>query len=255
MGAAKAHGHPKALGTAHGNIRAQFTHRRQQHLGHRINGHGRDHPGQPRRGQQGRRIPQASPGSRQLQQHPKNVPSQGWGCSPRPRPRQRLGIDQLQFDPQRFSAGLEYGQGLGEDGLIHQKTQGLGPLADRPGQGHGLCRSGGLIEQGGIGNRQPGQLADQGLEIEQGLKPALGDFSLIRGVGRIPSGIFKDVTLDHRRGGRAVVTLANQAAHHLVVACDSCQFSQGLGLTAGLGQTHQGLPGGQQDVGRHNLGC
>ena len=94
---------------------------------------------------------------------------------------------------------------------------GLGPLGHRPGHGHRLSGGGGLIEQRSIGNRQPGQLADQGLKIEQGLQPALGNFSLVGGVGRVPGRVLEHMALDHRRGCGAVVALANQAAHHLVL--------------------------------------
>ena len=49
VGAPKTHGHPKALGAAHGNIRPQLPHRLEQHLGQWIDRHRCDHPSCPRR--------------------------------------------------------------------------------------------------------------------------------------------------------------------------------------------------------------
>src|SRR3546814_16905477 len=70
------------------------------------------------------------------------------------------------------------------------------------------------IEQRGIGDVKPGQVADQSLVVEQRLQPALADFGLIGGIGGVPGGIFKDIAMDHRREGRAVLALPDPPTKH-----------------------------------------
>src|SRR5690606_41717883 len=48
----------------------------------------------------------------------------------------------------------------------------------------------------------PGEVADHGLEVEQGFEPALADLRLIRRVRRVPGRVLQDVALDHRRQDR-----------------------------------------------------
>ncbi|CAM5241702.1 hypothetical protein SCALM49S_07521 [Streptomyces californicus] len=79
----------------------------------------------------------------------------------------QVGDDDL--DSGRLGAGLDdrdgLGQGVGvdqEDTLLH--------LADAPGEGHRLGGGGALVEQGGAGGGQPGQLGDHRLEVQQGLQ-------------------------------------------------------------------------------------
>ena len=79
-------------------------------------------------------------------------------------------------------------------------------------QRHRLGGGGALVEQRGVGGRQPGQVADHGLEVEQRLEPALGDLRLVRRVGGVPARVLEHVAPDHRRGDRAVVA---QADHRL----------------------------------------
>ena len=54
-------------------------------------------------------------------------------------------------------------------------------------QRHRLGDRGALVEQGGVGGGQAGQVADDGLEVEQGLEPALRDLGLVRRVGGVPA--------------------------------------------------------------------
>ena len=83
------------------------------------------------------------------------------------------------------------------------------------GQRHRFRRRGRLVEQRSVGDVEPGQVADHGLEIEQRLQPALADLRLIRRIGRVPRRIFQDVALDHRRQDRAGIALADQRGEHL----------------------------------------
>ena len=57
--------------------------------------------------------------------------------------------------------------------------------------------------------RQPGQVGDHGLEVEQRLQAALGDLRLVRRVGGVPGRVLQDVAQDHRRGEGAVVAEAD----------------------------------------------
>jgi hypothetical protein len=70
------------------------------------------------------------------------------------------------------------------------------------------CRRG-LVEERGIGNVQRSEIRDHGLEIKQRLESPLADFRLIRRIGRIPSGVFQNIALDHGWQDRAVISLTN----------------------------------------------
>ena len=133
------------------------------------------------------------------------------------------------------------------------ETAGLLAAAGAIGQGHRLGRRGGLIQQRGIGDRQAGELADQGLEIQQGFQTALGNLRLIGGVGGVPSRVFQHVALDQRWGGGVVVTEADQVAKHRVGGCALLQLPQGLALIALLRQGIARLIGVDQDFGRNAL--
>ena len=137
--------------------------------------------------------------------------------------------------------------------MIHQIAPGFAPVGTAA-EGHGLGGGGGLIEQGGIGDRQARELANQGLEIEERLQAPLGDLGLVGGVSRVPGGVLEHLALDHGRGGRAVIAQANQGAADLVGSRQGGQIGQGLGFAAALGQALRRQAWGQQDVGWHHLG-
>ena len=82
-------------------------------------------------------------------------------------------------------------------------------------QRHRLGGRGALVEQRRVGGRQPGEVADHGLEVEQRLEPALGDLRLVRRVGGVPARVLEHVAPDHRRRDRAVVA---EADHRLARA-------------------------------------
>ena len=230
MGAAEPERDAEALTTANGNLHAQLAHWRQQHLGQGIHGGRHHHSSGAGGGDQLSRIPERTAGSRQLHQQTKR-PSEGLRTAGLLRQeRTRLHLEQL--DTQGFSAGLQHRPGLRQHLGIHQEAVGTGIAASAVAEAHRLGRSGGLIEQRGIGDRQRGELADQGLEIEQRLEAPLADLSLIRGVGGVPGRVFKHVALQQRRGDAVAVAQADQAAAHLVSSSDLLQFRQGFGLAA-----------------------
>ena len=85
---------------------------------------------------------------------------------------------------------------------------------------HGLGGGGGLVEHGGVGDVEAGEVGDDGLEVEQGFEAALGDLGLVGGVGGVPARVFEDGALDDGRGEGAVVTLADEGAVDFVEAGD-----------------------------------
>src|SRR2546425_5966064 len=60
-----------------------------------------------------------------------------------------------------------------------------------------LGGGGGFIEQGGVGDRQGGEVGDHRLEVEQGLEPALRDLRLVRRVRRVPARVLDDRSEEH----------------------------------------------------------
>ena len=94
------------------------------------------------------------------------------------------------------------------------------------GQRHGFGRGGRLVEQRGVGDVEPGEVADHGLEIEQRLQPALADLGLIGRIGRVPGRVFQDVALDHRGQDRAGIALADQRGEELVLRARARAYAQ-----------------------------
>ena len=166
---------------------------------------------------------------------------------------QRTGIHPLQRNAEGLGPGLQHRPGLGKHIGIHQKAAGCAIAAGPKTEAHGLGGRRALIQQRGIGDRQAGELADQGLEIEQRLQAPLGDLGLIGGVGRIPGRVLEHMALQQRRRHGAVVAEPDQAATHLIGTGDLLKFSEGLGLTAALRQARRSHGGLQQDPGGHHL--
>src|SRR5699024_3063936 len=89
--------------------------------------------------------------------------------------------------------------GVEDDGgpLLH------GPAHEQDRLGDG----GGLIEEGGVGDVETGEVLDDLLEVQQRLEPTLGDLGLVRGVGGVPGGVLDEVAADDGRGDRVKVAL------------------------------------------------
>ena len=73
---------------------------------------------------------------------------------------------------------------------------------------------------------QAGEVADDGLEVQQRLEPALGDLGLVRRVGGVPGRVLEDVALDDRRGEGAVVAEPDQRGEHAVAGGDLAQLGR-----------------------------
>jgi hypothetical protein len=69
---------------------------------------------------------------------------------------------------------------------------------DAHGHHDGFGGAGGAVIHGGVGDLHAGELADHGLEFEDGLQGALGDLRLVGSVGGEPLAA-RDERVDHQR--------------------------------------------------------
>lgn len=71
------------------------------------------------------------------------------------------------LDAQRLGTGAQHVEGLRV--AMYGDEEGMAGLVLRQAlaEGHGLGGGSRFVEQGGVGDRQAGQVADQGLEVQQ----------------------------------------------------------------------------------------
>ncbi len=159
------------------------------------------------------------------------------------------GIADDDLPAERLRPGLQERNRLGMAVLIDEKRLRLGLCnALRNGHGFGCCRR--LVEQRGVRDVQPGQIANHGLVVEQGFQPPLTDFRLIGRIGGVPGRVLEDIALDDRRGDGPVVALTDQG-HELPVAVR--RFAQ---LVECLALRHRLAPGKRRplaDRRRHGV--
>jgi hypothetical protein len=115
-------------------------------------------------------------------------------------------------------------------------------------QHHRLGGGGGFVEHRGVGNFQPGQVANHRLEVEQHFQATLRDLGLVGRVLGIPAGVFENIPLNDRRRDGVVVAETDERTENLILARDGAQFRQRFEFGNGRGQV-QRL--GQPDGGRH----
>jgi hypothetical protein len=113
---------------------------------------------------------------------------------------------------------------------------------------HRLGGGGGLVEERRVGQRQPREVADHGLEVDEGLEAALRDLGLVGRIGGVPARVLEDVAQDHRRRDRVVVALAEERPEHLVVAGEGAQLLEEPMLGHRRAELERAA---QPDVGRH----
>ena len=100
--------------------------------------------------------------------------------------------------------------------LVHQDcVSALFTLANR--KGNRLGNSSWFIEQRRASHRKTGEVLNHGLKINQRFKATLGDFGLIRRVGRVPRGVFQDVAFYDGGSVSVVITATNQAGVHRIL--------------------------------------
>ncbi len=255
---AEAHRDAEALRGAHGDVRAQLAGRGEQRQGQQVGGDGHDRAQPVRLLDDGPEVAYGAGGARVLEQHAEDA---AFGDLRRDAVGE-VGDDDL--DTGRLGAGLDHGDGLRQGVGVDQEDAAL-HLSDPPCQSHGLGRGRALVEQRGTRGRQPGEVGDHRLEVQQGLETSLGDLRLVRRVGRVPGGVLHDVAQDDRRGERPVVAEPDHRCEDLVAVGKTAQLGQDLGLGAGLGEVqrlgtpdHVGHGGGGElvegavaDLGEH----
>jgi hypothetical protein len=197
--AAEAHGDAEALRGAAGDVGSPLPRGLQQRQREQVGGDDHRRPGLVRRGRQ---RPVVADGAARARVGQQDAERAGLGQVGGPPARQ---VGDVQADAQRLGAGLQHGQGLrqgvGVDDEDRVRLRAAGP-AD---QGHRLGGRGGLVEHGGAGDVQPGEVGHRRLKVDQRLEPALADLGLVRRVGGVPGRILQHRALDDRRGERAVV--------------------------------------------------
>ncbi len=221
MRAAEAQRYAKALCAADGYVSTEFTRRGQQGQGQQVGGDGHQCVGTVKALDQFAVVEYVAITGRVLQQRTKVVAD----------------IAQLGFighhnsDAQRLGAGAQHIECLRVAVAGGEELLAAFVLAQALAECHRFGGSSGFVEQRGIGNRQAGQVADQGLEIEQRLQTALGNLWLVGRVGGVPGRVFQQVAQD--RGGcvGVVVTLADVGLEQLVLAGDGLDGGQCIGFT------------------------
>ena len=107
-----------------------------------------------------------------------------------------------------------------------------------------------LVEQRRVRDRQPGQVGDHRLEVEQRLEPALRDLRLVGRVLRVPARVLEDVALDHRRRDAVGVAHADERPPDLVLRRQRAQLVE----HRRLGHRRRQLQRAREpDVGGHGL--
>ena len=95
-------------------------------------------------------------------------------------------------------------------GVDTGRDDGVVTAGDAHGHADGFGRSGGTVIHAGVGHVHAGELGNHGLELEDGLERALGDFSLIgRVAGEELAALHQGV--DNHRAVMAIGTCAEEA--------------------------------------------
>ncbi|MGX1371530.1 hypothetical protein RKD19_006889 [Streptomyces canus] len=227
--AAEAHRHTEPLRGPDRDVRPELTRRPQQGQREQIGGHGHERAELVSLVDERLDVPYDTGGAGVLDQHAVDLTLRDPGRDA----VAEVGDHDLQAG--RLGTGLDHGDGLRQHvGVDEEET--LLVLPHPAGQRHGLGRRGPLVEQRGTRGRQPGEVRDHGLEVEQGLQPSLRDLRLVRRVGRVPGRVLHDVAQDDRRGEGAVVPEPDHGVEHLVPVGQGPQLGQHLGLGARTGQ-------------------
>ena len=169
--------------------------------------------------------------------------------SPSGRPSAQVGDHDL--DAHALRAGADHldrlRQGVGVD------DEGAGRVALRTAyERHRLGRRGALVEQRRVGGRQPGQVGDDRLEVEERLEPALGDLRLVGRVGGVPGRVLQHVAADHRRRDGRVVAEPDHRLGGPVLRGERPQGARGGLLVEGGRQVQGGShPDATGDRGGH----
>jgi hypothetical protein len=162
------------------------------------------------------------------------------------------GIEGADLDAQAVGAGVDDREGLRVD-VVRDEERALGALVaagDGEGHGHSLGGGGGLVEERRAGERQAGEVADHGLEVEQRFEASLGDLGLVGGVLGVPARVLEDVAQDHAWRDAIEVAHAEAGAEDLVLAGHRLELGEEFGFALWV----FALAGEGQRLGAADLG-
>ncbi len=220
MGSTEAHRHTEALGRSHGDIGAEFARRREEREREQVGGGDEQPAGVVNAIGEIGVIVDSAVSRRILNQH---------AAAAGEIRIEVHHIDDTALNANRLGAGFDDGDGLRM--AVGGDEEG-GLVRDRVAHRHGLGGGGGFVEQAGVGQGKRGEVGDHGLEIQQRFQTPLRNFGLIRGVLRVPAGVFEDVSLNDRRGDGVAIPHADVRLHHAVFRREALQLRKHLPLPA-----------------------
>ncbi len=229
MRTARAHRDAEPLAGPDRDVDAELGRRDEDGEGEQVGRGDGDGPPGLGVGDDGREVAHPARGPGVLHEQPEHVPDA----------IERLGsveVDDGQLDPERDGAGAQDGQGLRQHVGVDREDGALGCLGGAPGERHGLGGGGALVQERGVRDVEAGEVGDRGLEVQEGLEPALGDLRLVRRVRRVPGGVLQHVAPHHGRGAGAVVAHADEGGDDAVAAGEGAQRGRHRRLVEGLGQ-------------------
>ena len=210
---------PEALSGADHQVGAPLTGRGEHGEGKKVGGDGGQGPHVANPLGQGSEVPHGSGRARELQHHTEEVRVGETRCEVAHHGLHTSGFASSLYnrDGLRQTVGVEHNPlGPARGGTAHHR--------DRFGRG---CR---LVEQGGVGGRQAGQVGHHGLKVDKGFQPALADLGLVRGISRVPGRVLEHVPPNHRRSHRAVIPEADHGLPRGVEGGQAAQLGQHLSL-------------------------
>jgi hypothetical protein len=235
--AAEAERDAEALRRPDGDVGAELARRPQQGQGEGVGGDDHGRAVFLGVGDGEVEFPDRARGARVGQQDAEEVPAE-------PEPGESLGkVLDDELDAERLGPRAQDGEGLRQGVSVDDEPGGRrppGPAHER----HGFGGGGGLVEQGGVRDGQPGEVGDHGLEVEEGFEPPLGDFRLVGRVGGVPGRVFEDVAPDDGRGDGVVVAEPDHGGGRPVPGGELAKFGEGLRFGSGRRQFERlgGLP-------------
>jgi hypothetical protein len=238
VGTAEEQGDPEALGGAHRDVRALLAGRGDEGQGQQVGGD-RDHRPALLGLRDHRGVVDDAPGDPGLLQDHAGDLALG---------QARRQVGDPHGEAQRLGAGQHHGQGLRQRVGIDDDRPVAAGLVGPAHQQHRLDHRRGLVQQRGVGHRQPGEVGDHGLEVQQRLQAPLGDLGLVGGVGGVPARGLQHVAQDDRGRVGVVVALADHLHGRGVAVREGAQLLEHLLLAEGLRQVQRGA---LTDVGGH----
>jgi hypothetical protein len=238
VGSAETHGNTEALGGTDGDIGAEFAGGAEEGEREQVGGDDGERTDGVGGFEECREIVDTARGVGILHEH-----AEGAGGG-----REGFVVADDDLDAEGHGAGFDDVDGL-RVALFGDEKRAVGggvAFLEAVAHHHGLGGGGALVEHGGVGDFEAGQVGDERLEVEEGFEAALGDFGLVGGVGGIPARVFQDGALDDAGCVGVVVAHADVAAENLVLRGEAAEFGEGGGFTEGGGE----VEGVAADVGR-----